>query len=96
MRPSNRNLDGIFPTRQIHNMVEKLVFQSRVIFSPILKTEAVLSGGKFCSRKYLRMNHIMLGQAKPMFSEEHIYEFYNRNTHLSEKRVNGAGKKMDH
>ena len=74
-------------------MVEKLVFQSRVIFSPILKTEAVFWGGKFCSRKYLRMDHIMLGQAKPMFSEEHIYEFYNRNAHLSEKRVKGSLKK---
>ena len=77
-------------------MVEKLVFQSRVMFSLIPKTEAVLSGGKFCSRKYLRMNHIMLRQAKPMFSEEHIYKFYNRNAHLSVKREKGAGMKMDH
>ena len=67
-------------------MVEKLAFQSRIMFSPIPKSEAVFWGGKFRSRKYLRMDHIMLRQAKPMFSEEHIYEFYNRNAQLSEKK----------
>ena len=67
-------------------MVEKLAFQSRIMFSPIPKSEAVFWGGKFCSRKYLRMDHIMLGQAKPMFSEEHIYEFYNRYAHSQKKK----------
>ena len=78
-------------------MVEKLAFQSRIMFSPIPKSEAVFWGGKFCSRKYLRMNHIMLGQAKPMFSERSIYMSFITKMHICQKkRVKGAGKKMDH